>query len=332
MKAMSTIIRLIKISRGFLPKNLSAVYHLAIPVGIAIFVTACSPDPTPPSDVSQSPQLKKVSVNGTELHYLEQGQGEPVVLVHGTLGDYRTWDVHLESFSKAYHVISYSRRYHYPNAWPADAASFSVQVHADDLVSFITKLDLGPVHVIGHSFGAYTALLATRDHPELVRSLTLAEPPAMPLLSSSPEGVALLEQFGQARGSVREAFARGEEKEAVSRFINSVLGPGAYENLSEEMLNSMLQNARELEGAMNVDSLFAPRSPLTCESLTDVLRPTMLVGGEISPKIFPLVLDVLEGCLSDSQRITVPQASHGMVFESPEFFRGKVLSFLEDQP
>ena len=329
---MSTIIRLIKISRGFLPKNLSAVYHLAIPVGVAIFVTACSPDPTPPSEGSQSPQLKKVSVNGTELHYLEQGQGEPVVFVHGTVGDYRTWDVHLESFSKAYHVVSYSRRYHYPNAWPADAASFSVQVHADDLVSFITKLDLGPVHVIGHSFGAYTALLLTRSHPELVRSLTLAEPPAFPLITSLPEGEALLEQFGKALESVGEAFARGEEKEAVSRFINNVLGPGGFENIPEERQSRMLQNARELEEAVNDDSRFALRSPLTCDSLKNVDKPTLLVGGELSPEMFPMVLDVLEECLSDSQRITVPQASHEMVFESPEFFRGKVLSFLEDQP
>ena len=329
---MSTIIRLTKISRRFLPKKLSAVYYRAIPVCIAIFVTACSPDPTPPSEVSQPAQLKKVFVNGTELHYLEQGQGEPVVLVHGTLGDYRTWDVHLESFSKAYHVISYSRRYHFPNDWPANAASFSVQVHADDLTSFITKLNLGPVHVIGHSFGAYTALLATRDHPELVRSLTLAEPPAMPLLSSSPEGVALLELFGQAFGSVAAAFAREEGKEAVSRFINNVLGPGAYENLPAEVQSSMLQNAWELEGEVNDDSVLTPRSPLTCESLTDIHTPTLLVDGEISPKVFILVLDVLEECLSDSQRITVPQASHGMVYENPEFFRGKVLSFLEDQP
>jgi non-heme chloroperoxidase len=55
-------------------------------------------------------QTSEVQINGLTLHYIELGQGTPVVLVHGTLGDYRTWDGQLEAFSKGYRLISYSRR------------------------------------------------------------------------------------------------------------------------------------------------------------------------------------------------------------------------------
>ena len=53
---------------------------------------------------------------------------------HGTLEDYRTWDGQLEALSKEYRLISYSRRYHYPNEWTKDSTDFSVTIHARDLV------------------------------------------------------------------------------------------------------------------------------------------------------------------------------------------------------
>lgn len=58
--------------------------------------------------------IKQINVNGTTVAYVEEGQGDPVVLVHGSLGDYRTWNGEMDAFAERYHVISYSLRYHYP--------------------------------------------------------------------------------------------------------------------------------------------------------------------------------------------------------------------------
>lgn len=54
-------------------------------------------------------------LNGTELSYTERGAGEPVVLVHGTLGDLRSWEPQICAFADDHRVISHSRRYHHPN-------------------------------------------------------------------------------------------------------------------------------------------------------------------------------------------------------------------------
>jgi hypothetical protein len=86
-------------------------------------------------------------INETSLHYIECGEGVSVVLVHGTLGDYRSWIGQMQLFSQNYKVLSYSRRYHYPNPWPNDASDFTVNIHAEDLAAFIQSLDLGKVHM-----------------------------------------------------------------------------------------------------------------------------------------------------------------------------------------
>ncbi|MGC2744194.1 MAG: alpha/beta fold hydrolase, partial [Candidatus Angelobacter sp.] len=112
--------------------------------------------------------------NGIELHYVERGTGVPVVFVHGSLGDGGYWTDQVNAFAAAgYRAIAYSRRYSPPNHNKAQPG-YSAVVDAEDLAALITKLRLGRVHVVGHSYGALTALFLASRHPELVRTLVLA--------------------------------------------------------------------------------------------------------------------------------------------------------------
>ncbi len=56
------------------------------------------------------PRLETVQVNGVNLTYIEKGQGDPVILVHGGPGDYPGWSSQVEIFSQKYRAIYYSRR------------------------------------------------------------------------------------------------------------------------------------------------------------------------------------------------------------------------------
>jgi pimeloyl-ACP methyl ester carboxylesterase len=270
-------------------------------------------------------QTREVKINGLTLHYIELGQGTPVLLVHGTLGDYRTWDGQLEAFSKGYRLISYSRRYHYPNEWTKDSTDFSVTIHARDLAAFIKALSLSPVHLIGHSYGAFIAFLVARDHPEVIRSLTLGEPPVMPLLKTTPEGDALLATATATSIAASEAFKQGNDEEAVRRFVNGVLGEGSYEKLPPPVLKRVMDNVQELKGEASSQDLF----PLTtCEDVQKVKAPTLLLDGELSPKWFHVINDVLERCLPGAERAMIPAASHGLELENPQAFNEKVLAFI----
>ena len=82
---------------------------------------------------AQGVNPQRLVVGGVELHYIEQGQGEPLIMLHGGQGDYRAWSQHIEALSPRYRVISYSRRHHYPNKNPI-SADYSPLVDAKDLV------------------------------------------------------------------------------------------------------------------------------------------------------------------------------------------------------
>src|SRR5690242_20216048 len=106
-----------------------------------------------------------VEVSGTRLEYVEQGRGEAVVFVHGSLEDYRSWRFQMESFAQHYRVIAYSRRYHFPNP-VQDGPDYSAALHAGDLAELITALDLAPAHLVTSSFGGYVALYLAARRPE----------------------------------------------------------------------------------------------------------------------------------------------------------------------
>ncbi|WP_431270305.1 alpha/beta fold hydrolase [Dankookia sp. P2] len=120
--------------------------------------------------------MSSMHVDGYELSYAESGAGEPVVLVHGTLGDQRYWAPQMASFGKHYRTLALSMRHCWPGTWPDQGGDFTIDRHVADVAAFIRGLGAGPVRLVGHSRGGHIAFRVAERHPELVRALVLAEP------------------------------------------------------------------------------------------------------------------------------------------------------------
>lgn len=276
-----------------------------------------------------APEVKSVFVNGDSLHYIEMGKGDPVVLVHGTLDDYRLWQMQMDTFSKEHRVIAYSRRYAYPNRRVVnDSADYSVTIHAKDLAEFIKAVGPSPVHLVGHSYGAFIALLTAMDHPELVRSVTLGEPPVISFLQHVPGGDTILNSFmTHSLRPAAEAFKAGNDEKAISVFIAGVTGDtGFYAKLPVEEQRKLVENILELRGVALRPTILPP---VSCDELKKIKAPVLVMTGEYSPPFFTVINRELSKCLTNKEDVILSRASHGLEFENPVDFNKIVLGFID---
>ncbi|MDX5419036.1 MAG: alpha/beta hydrolase [Hymenobacteraceae bacterium] len=273
---------------------------------------------------------KEMNVNGVSLAYVEQGTGSPVILVHGNLSDYRMWEGQMGPFSQQHRVIAYSRRYAYPGRATDDSVGYTVVPHAKDLAALIQQLNAGPVHLVGHSYGAYTALLTAIEHPELVKSLCLGEPPAMSLLTNTEEGNVLLFEFETNTVlPAAQAYNRGDDLTAVKIFLDGVMGkPNFYDTMPPEVQQQIWDNMQELRGIVTSSIIFLPPF-ITCADVRKVKAPILLITGDSSPKLMTAIITELERCLSNKERVTLSHASHEMEMDNPQEFNEAVLRFIQ---
>ncbi len=140
-------------------------------------------------------QLKQIKINNGEINFIDKGSGVPIVFVHGAMEDYRTWEPQIDSLSRQYRIIAYSRRFNYPNQNVKAINNFSAITEANDLAELIMQLKLGSVHVVGHSYGGLISMFLAKEYPQLVRSLTLSEPGITSWLPDLPGGKKLYDEF-----------------------------------------------------------------------------------------------------------------------------------------
>src|SRR5262249_46003366 len=142
--------------------------------------------------------------------------------------------------------IAYTQRYHGTAPWPDAGPQYAAATHAADLVAFLRQLHPGPVHLVGLSSGGRLVTLVALAHPDLVRSLTVLEPPLDDLLADRPEAEPVRDVWWQAFAPIDTAAHAGEAIQATKLFFAFVnnYGPGAFDAQPEAFRQMILDNAR----------------------------------------------------------------------------------------
>ena len=249
--------------------------------------------------------FQTLRVNDYDMAYIEAGSGAPLVLVHGSLSDYRYWRPQMQPLSARRRVIAVSLRHYWPEDWEGRGDKFSPQQHADDLAGFLQELGAGPVDLVGHSRGGTVAYLAAQRNPDYVRTLTLAEP-GIVTDDGQNNASAALDREG-FRGRALDMIRRGKRDEGLALFIDTVSGKGTWSRIVPWIKQMNQDNAATLIGQV------AEREVQVYEEALQALRmPLLLIGGANSPQPYPAVLDTLKSWSPTARRVTLPAASHAM--------------------
>jgi len=267
-------------------------------------------------------RTKHVNANGYTFTYVEAGKGEPVILVHGALADYRSAGEVAERLATRFRVIRYSRRYHYPDK-PAQISDYSPDVHARDLVALISALHLDRVHLVGHSYGGVVAMLAAASAPDLIRTVTPEEPALMSLI----DGTDLMEQQKKERATVmadiRQKFSAGEPNRAADEFIDWVRGnDGRFPSPSE-----LKQVAYDNETTLLPMSA-GPAVTFNCEAAQKFSRPSLLLYGEHTRPWLRAVVMSLSKCLPNAEVSQISKSTHFVEEDNPTETAAAILGFL----
>ncbi len=266
-----------------------------------------------------------LTVDDLAVRYWDQGQGEPLLLIHGMGACLEAWAWNMDALSAKYRAVALDLPGSGRSSRPAHEDVFSLRYAGGFLRRFIEKLGIATLGVAGNSMGGALAIQFALMHPDIVRRLILVDsgglgkevhwavrfatlPFVDPFLVRPPHAAIML--------AARQMVLRHDSasKEFVRRVTeySHVAGTGST-------LTRMARAAVDLQGQM---------TPYSTAELGNIQAPTLVIWGE-ADKIIPAhhAENALQA-IPDCRAVVISRAGHGPQIDRPEIFNEVVLEFL----
>ncbi len=258
-----------------------------------------------------------------ELAYTDSGgTGEPVLLMHA--GAFADWFVPMATDPAlgGHRVIRLIRAGY--TAAPAPAG-LTIADHAGHAAELLRRLGTGPAHVVAHSSATTIALQLGLDHPELVRTLCLSEPPLIDALTDPADHEALHAALGPAIGAAMAATARGDRPAAFDAFMSAVCGPDYRRAMADALGAGAVEEAERRSG-----SFFTGEMPAVNTWTFDPTRltaPVLLVQGGASPQPVHRTIAHLAALIPGATTTTIDGVDHLLPLTAPAELARVVAAF-----
>jgi pimeloyl-ACP methyl ester carboxylesterase len=265
-----------------------------------------------PIDSQQTYESRFLDSDGVRLHYIDEGSGEPVLLLHGLATNVgMNWvapGLVAALVGAGYRVVAYDARGHGRSDKPHDPALYGPS-DVDDAIRVLDQLGIDRAHVIGYSRGGGIASHLRVRHPERLRSLILGG------FGDSGQGTGSRERLP---AEVTDSLKEGRLGPLV-RWLTRDITP---EELALVQQASATNDMHAVAAAFQGDAL---HPTLTAADLDATTVPTLAVVGDLDP--FREEVERMVTNVPGVEALIIPGASHIMAVGRPEFLTA-VLGFL----
>ena len=250
-----------------------------------------------------------VSVPEGRIHYVRQGNGDPVVLLHPTEISLWAWHAVLEPLGRQFLCYALDILGHAESDQPKE--NFSIPDHARAVHNFMEAVGIQRAHVIGNSLGAILAVELAARYPDSVNRLVLMGCPAW-----------------DPRGAPQRLPQVAPDPSAVAspRTLDSVKALGLFANPKPEWVDRI--NELRVKSASALGGIFEAAAWYDLPSRLPSIRAssTLLLYGEHDRQLE--FIDLLKHNVANSRKVVMPGLGHIFQIEDPEAFISVVLPFL----
>ena len=214
---------------------------------------------------------------------------ENIVCLHSSLNSSRQWNDLESELGISYRVVT-PDLYNYGSGskWSYLNRAFSLQDEVELLAPMLETLS-GPIHLVGHSYGAAVALKLAQVLPERFNSLTIYEPVLYNLLLLEPTTRWMAGDVFRLIGNVQRAYRYGDTETATQKFIDFWSGEGAWNQFKPRQRVNMASNIEAV--LSNFEALLAEQDPR--QKLGALHIPTLCLYGLRSPTVSVAISQLL---------------------------------------
>ena len=226
-----------------------------------------------------SKPLRRLQLRSANIAYTDEGDGDPILCIHGSWDDHHSWGNVAFLLRKQYRVVTYDRRGHSASTAPPGQGHLRDDV--TDALELMDKIGLTPAHIIGHSYGANVAIALAIQAPASTQSLFVLEPLLFALLKGNAELEYLREKASKLMKRTAKLIEEGDIEEAAKLFIEQVaFGENSWENLFDKTarttilsnVDTWLDQFRDPERlAIDINALHNFPQPITLSTGTNTL-------------------------------------------------------------
>ncbi|MBL8134541.1 MAG: alpha/beta fold hydrolase, partial [Anaerolineae bacterium] len=234
-------------------------------------------------------------VNDIEMYYAVYGEGEPLLLLHGGLGNADYFANQIAAFAEHYQVIAVDSRGHGRSTVTDTPIGYALM--ASDVLALMDYLEIDSAHLVGWSDGGIIGLDIAINHPERLKKLVAYG------ANYIPAGV---------RTDIGDSAI-------FNAYIEQALADYMTLSPAPERMEAFLEN---------IGNMWATEPNFTEEQLMGITVPTLILDGWDEEAIYPAHDFEMAELIPTAELLLMPNVGHFAMFATPETFNSIVLNYL----